>query len=130
MVYEQLLETCTWLVDEKTLRELKTRPYTPMHGSVVAQTQPYILTHEFSKMRYLADKNCVGIATKQELAESYYRLTTFVLEATPRSAIVSEAAFTSWIHGTHSPESGATFKISSYRVRTPVCKMAREFSTS
>jgi hypothetical protein len=83
MVYEQLLETSTWLVDEKTLRELKTRPYTPIHGSVVAQTQPYVLTHEFSKMRYLADKNCVGIATKQELAGSYYRLTTFVSGGDP-----------------------------------------------
>jgi hypothetical protein len=78
IVYEQLLETRIWPVDGKTLEELKIRSYTPMHGSVVVQTQPYIPMHAFSKMRYLADKDCVGIATKQELAESYYRLTTFV----------------------------------------------------
>jgi hypothetical protein len=83
MVYEQLLETRTWPVDEKTLRKLEMRPYTPMHGSFVAQTQPYVPMHEFSKMCYLADKNCVGIATKQELAESYYRLTTFVSGGDP-----------------------------------------------
>jgi hypothetical protein len=64
MVYEHILGALAWIVDGKTLGDIKKRPYVPMHG--------------FSKMRHLTNKYCVGTKTKEELAESYYHSTTFV----------------------------------------------------